>query len=336
MTLYAIAKKDEWVSSYLIASKRRNPEFAESPLPSCLFTSEKAAFRFLHKQTKELQDACEVQSMSIVPIGPVTCNEVFPKYSIAGGNAGILVRGCIPSTTSHCCPRVIALRNARIEEPPSKSSSVTFSLGSLLELPFAEANPNVQMNFRPPETLLVTENCGLGLEADGLDRERRLLWELKSISSTKTLKSVFGEGQYKIANVIQLAYYLLFLDSEETPINSGILRYTSVIYDSFTCDKVKYNIKAGDTRDFKVQWNGETLFVDDKPTGITAESISRFVEFVAWVLENNPPVNEVLTPVDESGTRVSCMYCYWREECQCAEQLNLSMQEFMDLCAKKI
>jgi hypothetical protein len=336
MTLYAIAKKDEWAQEYLISSRKRVPEFTETLTPACFFTSTHAAFRYLSKQEPDIRDSCEVVEIGASPTKAIESTEVFPRYSIAGANIGILVNGNILSTQDGCCPKIIYLRNHKVEEPINTRSAVTFALGSLLEGPFAESHPWVQMNLRPKETLLVTDNCGLGLEADGYDKERKIAWELKSVSSTSTLKTVFAEGKYKLPNVIQLACYLLFLDTEDTPMNSGILRYTSVIYDKFTSDKVKYNIKAGDTFNFKVQWEGERLHVDGKPTIITASAISGFVEYVAFVLENNPPANQVLSPVDEEGTKIACQYCHWKNECQAAEQNNLTMQEFVELCKEKV
>lgn len=251
-------------------------------------------------------------------------------YKLYGGNIGILVNGRILSKTNQGCPRRIALRNAGIQEPIDERAEITFAIGKALEGVFAKINPTYKMNVRLNEMPQITEKVCYGVECDAYDPNGQVVYELKSVSSTKMLKSVFVHREYKLDNLIQLAQYMMVFDSEEMPIQKGILRYTNTVYDSFTVAKKEHKFAAGDIAEFHAVWNGNVLVVDGKPSPVTQSAIVAFLEYAAWVLESRPKVTDIVKPLDEEGECIACRWCHWREYCEAAEARGYTLDEFIE------
>lgn len=245
------------------------------------------------------------------------------KNYFALGNAGILVKGFIPSSSNQACPRRIYLRACGLQEPVDSRALVTFAVGSALEEVFSKNNPTWEMSYRLPEMLKPFDmfpDFGVGLEADAVKKDDTgkivAITELKSVSSTKIHKRVFAEGHYKLDNLIQLCSYLTYLGVER-----GFLMYTSVLYHSYTFNKEKITAKAGDKKVFAVTISEKGKFLVDKnETSVTVDSISRFGTYIACVLDGQVPFNQVLTPIDPvENEKVSCFYCPLREACEKAD-----------------
>lgn len=261
-------------------------------------------------------------------------------FKVSGGNAACLSAGFIHGKTDQGCPRKVILRNYKIEEPINTRSRVTFSLGKALESVFSEENPTFEMGIRLSPMPYVSKSTILGLEADSYDRKRGVLYELKSVSSTSVLKDVLVNGAWKEANAHQLALYMLVMNSEEMPIDHGILRYLSVIYDKQTIAKVPHKFAAGDFKHFKFEWvHGKTdsnIHVDGVQTNITATGIQRHIEYCAWALEEQPHPCELMRPLDSEGKNIACMYCPFRLNCDLADSNRLTMQDFLALCRDSV
>ena len=256
-------------------------------------------------------------------------------FKIAGGNIGILTGGQIFSKENQGCPRRIFLRNHKIDEPINEASRITFALGRMMESVFAETHPECKMNVRPPEMLPITKTTVLGLETDAMDVDRYMIWELKTVSSTSKLKDYIIKGDYKLDNVMQLALYLLAFNNDDQQIDYGVLKYTNVVYDSLTVDKIKYSAKPGMSREFRCEWKDGVLLIENKPSRITEKGITRFIEYVAHVLEERPPMKEVLKPTDEEGNNIACHWCYWKSQCAYIDDVGGDWDEFKSVCEGK-
>lgn len=254
------------------------------------------------------------------------------RFKIAGSNSGILVGGRVLSNSHQGCYRKIALRNAGIQEPLTTRSRLTFAVGRAVEGVFAEEHPTFKINTRLPEMPLITENVALGVEMDGYDVSTCTAYELKSVSSTDKLKDIFVHRHYKLDNAIQLALYMLTMDSDEMPIKQGILQYVCTIYDKFTVAKKEHRFSAGDTAEFKAIWDGNNFLIDGERTPITQAAIVSFLEYGAWVLETRPKVSEIVKPLNEDGESVACMWCHWRDQCQNAEIRGYTLDQFVESC----
>ena len=256
-------------------------------------------------------------------------------FSLAGGNAGLLVNGSILSKKDQPCPRKIVLRQYKIEPAIDRRAAVTFALGRAMEEVFASEHPWCAMNFRLPERPQVTKNVCLGLEADAIDLQRKLLWELKTVSSTSKIKEYLINGEYSLDNAVQMGTYMYLFNALEVPVEQGVLRYTSAIYDSLTVAKVKHRIAAGDVHDFRATWDGDRLLIDGKPSPVTASGISRFIEYMASVLEGDIKFSDVLKPSFE-GEYIACQWCSMRECCNHAEERGFDWEEFIQHCAQEV
>jgi hypothetical protein len=261
-------------------------------------------------------------------------------FKVSGGNASCLSAGFIHGKTDQGCPRKVILRNYKIEEPINSRSRVTFSLGKALESVFAEENPTCEMGVRLSPMPYVSRSTILGLEADSYNRSKGILYELKSVSSTSVLKDVLVNGAWKEANAHQLALYMLVMNSDEMPIDHGILRYLSVIYDKQTIAKVPHKFAAGDSKEFKFEWvhnkTDSNIHVDGVQTNITAMGSQRHIEYCAWALEEQPKPCELMRPLDSEGKNIACMYCKSRANCDLADSNRLSMKEFIELCRDSV
>ena len=241
------------------------------------------------------------------------------KNYLAGGNSGVLLGVNIISKSSQSCPRKIYARACGFDEPIDDRAAYTFKLGFVNEEVFKERNPTWKTSFRMDEMPTpfpeMFPDFKLGLEADAVrivDDKITHIAELKSVSSTTTLKEVFAEGKPKFDNLVQLLHYLTWFD-----VDKGYLIYTNFIYHTFTFKGESFKKKAGDKKMFNIEKRDCNFLVDGEKSLITTTSIKNYAEYIACVLDGQVQFTDVLIPVDiEKQEKIACQWCPLKPFCE--------------------
>lgn len=215
---------------------------------------------------------------------------------------------------SHC-PKIAILRAMGVNQSVDDTSAMTFAIGLANEKLFEKDYPNVNRDVTCE--LAIDEKYGILGHADGVDNATDTVYELKSITSTKSAKSVLIDKQYKLGNLLQLIGYMIMLKRQ-----NGILRYTNYVWHSSTTWKVKPTHV-----EFKVNFNEDGLVkVDNKPTDITAKSVVDSWHLLAKSVE-----------LDTIATCVAiqpsvCMFCRLKPVCnttKCLSELaKIAVEEY--------
>jgi hypothetical protein len=278
-----------------------------------------------HESYGEKCDACYDMLEAAQKLLPKVREEkTYPNWAIRGGNSGILLQGNIVGNGHQSCPIKAFLRSWNVEEKLDSRALYTFSVGTAQESVFAKLHPDFKMGVLPNEEGMAVDGIPIRAEVDAVAPDGTF-YELKSVASTKKLKPYFVSGEYSFDNLVQLAFYMaVFLQPK------GVLKYTAAVYHDTTIDKVAYKFVPGFTREYAVHYNEQGRFyVDNKPTMVTTDSIYRHVEYIAYVFNNLPRVDEILVPVSsEDPTKsVCCVYCPFKEVCQHCRDNKCSLEE---------
>ena len=229
------------------------------------------------------------------------------------------------------CLRKILLRHHGIEPGTDTSSRYIFKVGD-----WVEGIVQKEIEMESPEMVLgddveVKEPITEGTEFCGHedlveyreDKPYRCI-ELKSCWSTNTLKKIFGEKKWKTGNMLQLMHYMLSFETVY-----GTLRYTSLIFHTFTYKGDRIKVRTGDYYEFQVEIKEDGFFyVDGVKTIYDAAGFIRAREAAADILDNNKVHDK--RPLDCDGWN-SCNFCPFKSVCDIQEKWEDS-EEFLKLC----
>lgn len=291
-----------------LAKTVNSPEFAEATI----------------KFEKILEDA-----QKYLPV--VRQKKTYPSYAIRGGNAGVLLNGCIVGNSNQSCPIKAFLRSWGVEENIDDRAKYTFAVGKAQEQVFAELHPDFKMGVIGESFEI--EGVPTRAEIDAVSPEG-VYYELKSVQSTSKLKQYFVEGEYSFDNLAQLAFYMAVYCQSK-----GVLRYTAAIYHDLECKKTKYKFRPGDFREFQVIFDDSGRFyVDNVATILTTDSVYRHIEYVAWVMTSLPKPSEILLPVSSKDPTksVCCGYCPFKDVCEAARKEGWELMDLMKIAKEMV
>jgi len=252
------------------------------------------------------------------------------KYALRGGNAGTIQNRQSVGTSSSC-PRMILLRDHKIQEPIGERAKITFALGHINETLFADKLKEKGIAFEQEK--FVTEelapNTVHKMAIDFYLPSDNIPFELKACSSTNTYEKVFVQKHAKIENVIQLANYMITLECDE-----GKLRYTNYLYHKQMGKGKDVLWKAAPDHivfDVSIDSVGEIL-VNEVATEVNVDMILEFRYQMAQMLEKQQVYFARQINPDFA---IHCNYCYFKEACSGFEENCWGVEEFVG-CAKKL
>ena len=257
------------------------------------------------------------------------------KKELRGGNSGSMTAGGDIQGGSQACLRKVLLRSYSIEEEMNASSRIIFPMGAAVEeivqKEIEREEPGIVLKADVEGEEKITDNIRFFFHEDLVeyreDKPYRCI-ELKSVWSSNAAKKIFGEKKYKEPNLIQLIQYMT---SFETAI--GTLRYTSMIYHSFTYKGEKIKVKTGDVQEFQVELKEDGFFyVDSVKTEFNVESLLRFREAAADILDNNKVHDR--RPIDCDNWN-PCNFCPFKSVCDIQETFS-DTEEFLKLCREAV
>jgi len=152
------------------------------------------------------------------------------EFVIRGAHTTYMKDGMFYAPDQSHCPRISMLRSLGWNQPINETSRFTFALGlaseTLFEQEFPTALRDVAVEFP------LSERAVFQGHADG--QLGNVVYELKSISSTRTAEKILVDKTYKEGHLLQLLGYMIALEKTK-----GVLRYCNFVYHTMTRKKEK-------------------------------------------------------------------------------------------------
>lgn len=237
---------------------------------------------------------------------------------IRGAHSGYAKQGVFYAPDNAHCPRISMLRSLCWNQPVGETSQYTFSLGlaseTLFKKAFPEALTDVATEFD------ITNKVKFMGHADGLVNDT--VYELKSVSSTRTAEQIILDKEPKLGNVLQLLGYMLSLQKQK-----GMLRYTNYVYHTMTRKKEKVKLEPCNV-DFPVEISDEgNVYVAGKLQDFTIENVMESLQIIAKHLEDGTLPHE---PVKGDEYWNCCSMCALRAACPMVQ----SLQELIEAASR--
>jgi hypothetical protein len=201
------------------------------------------------------------------------------------------------------------LRSLGWNTPISSTSSITFALGNASEAVFKAEFPDA---FTDVALSMDLDGATVTGHADGVVGD--IVYELKSVSSTKVAIAVAVKREYKLGNALQLLGYMILAEKQK-----GILRYTNYLYHQ--CKVAKQDIKLAPCHiEFEVEITDEgNIKIDGKLQDFTVEDIvCSWATLAKHLQENTLPHIPAGGEVPFEGC---CSFCKLLPHCKLASSV---------------
>lgn len=252
------------------------------------------------------------------------------KFTLRGGNAGIMKNGMVHSDSDSSCLRKVLLRAHDIQPKIDSKSELVFAIGHLNEEFFSEPFKEAEMYVEDA----ITEDTNFVGHSDFVTKEG-VPWELKSCTSKNTYNTVFKKGLAKFPNVVQLCHYMLALES-----SIGYLQYTSY------CDVLDYKTlgqhnlhevtalaheSAKERKTFTVTFeDDEYIAIDGVKTEYCIKDLLAYRTAAAVMYQTGElPIDRPVVTSQGGFATSTCGFCAFRPVCDRFEANRFSTEEFI-------
>lgn len=146
------------------------------------------------------------------------------RHRFRCANSGFMKNGVVYGGAV-ACPRIIFLRDFGLQSPIDERSYKTFAIGHANEDVFEGMCKRSNLNYKKEDVTInnISPNVEFIMAVD-FDVEG-VVYELKSITSSRRYYDTFHGEKYKVENVAQLCSEMMYLERD-----SGILRYTNYLW----------------------------------------------------------------------------------------------------------